>query len=52
MIGDDDAGRYALIGSQGEMLDVVLMRLMLCTDCGAIVGDTEMHDRWHESGRP
>jgi hypothetical protein len=47
VIGDDQPGRYAQLGRMGELLNVILERLLVCTDCGAVIADTEVHDRSH-----
>lgn len=44
---DDQPGRYALIGRYGELMGAILERMRLCVDCGAVVLDTDAHDRHH-----
>ena len=52
MNDDDMPGRYSMIGQYGEDLWVVLARLLACSDCGAVVADTDLHDRWHDTITP
>lgn len=32
-----------------KALDDVLIEMWLCGDCGAVVGDTDVHNAWHRN---
>lgn len=40
--------RYVEYSASVRQQITASVELVLCTDCGALVGDTEKHNRWHE----